>query len=41
MEGTQSLQFSSILGLNLLLENQKYCWKNKIFAKNYILRNIK
>ena len=29
MEGTQNLQFSSIFGL----ENQKYCQKNKIFAK--------
>ena len=39
MEGTQSLQFSSILGLIVPLENQKYCFKN--FCKNYILRNIK
>ena len=33
MEGTQNLQFSSIFGLNVPLENQKYCQKNKIFAK--------
>ena len=33
MEGTQSLQFSSILGLNLPLENQKYCSKTKLSAK--------
>ena len=33
MERTQSLQFSSILWLNVPLENQKYSKKTKIFAK--------
>ena len=33
MECTQSLQFWSILGSNLLLENQKYCLKPKFLEK--------
>ena len=40
MEGTQSLQFFSILGPNLALVYQNIT-KNQNFHKNCILRNIK
>ena len=33
MERTQSLQFCSILGPDLLPENQKYCWKLEFSPK--------
>ena len=33
MEGAQSLQLSPILGLNVPLENEKYCSRTKVFAK--------
>ena len=33
MEVTQSLQFSSILGLNIPLENQKFAKKTKFLQK--------
>ena len=37
MEQTQSLQFWSILGSNLLPENQKHCHKTKISGKTAFL----
>ena len=40
MEGTESLQFCSILGPNSPLKNKNFA-KNKNSRENYIYRNIK
>ena len=41
MEGTQSLQFSSILELKCTAGKPKILLKHQNFRKNYVLRNIK